>query len=583
MSGMRGRLERVEAALAGVGDVSARLRHRMARAAVLRRPLGPGHGRGRGGHRRRRDVGRALAPDALARRHGSRARRGRPRALRLRPRSHALRGRPARPLRPPARHARPPGEPASSPSTRTRCSPAPARASSTASRCWRTCSIRTNTRIRALPGAGSGSEAPQSRDPELVADAARPDSGERPRPPPRHAPRPEVEAPAVVGALEDVAEDLALDERVALVRAGVVERVQHAVDAQEDDLAVARLDDRAALGEQLGAGGSASARRPHCSMRPRLSRPVPLYLREADVEELLTPADAVEAVEACFARIARGAVENRPRYRLGLEGGRLHVMAAADLELGLAGLKTYAGFAEGARFVVALFAADGPSSSRSIDADRLGQLRTGAASAVAARHLARPGAGRSGSSAPAGRRRPSGVYAGRAARDRAGRRLLAQRSSGWRTSASGFGCEPGEYNRDAAEQDVVVTITTSRDPVLRGEWLRPGALVCAAGANRIEARELDNAVLERATLRLLRLARAGPDRGGRPRRAGRARCPRLARGPRAVGGRRRRDRRAASTTTTSSSSRASASRPRMSPSRALVYERARERGLGTEL
>jgi ornithine cyclodeaminase/alanine dehydrogenase-like protein (mu-crystallin family) len=62
-----------------------------------------------------------------------------------------------------------------------------------------------------------------------------------------------------------------------------------------------------------------------------------------------------------------------------------------------------------------------------------------------------------------------------------------------------FGAEPAEYNRDAAEQDVVVTITSSRDPVLRGEWLRPGALVCAVGANRIEARELDNAVLERAS------------------------------------------------------------------------------------
>ena len=35
--------------------------------------------------------------------------------------------------------------------------------------------------------------------------------------------------------------------------------------------------------------------------------------------------------------------------------------------------------------------------------------------------------------------------------------------------------------------------------MLRGEWLQPGALVCAAGANRIEARELDNAVLERAS------------------------------------------------------------------------------------
>ena len=43
-----------------------------------------------------------------------------------------------------------------------------------------------------------------------------------------------------------------------------------------------------------------------------------------------------------------------------------------------------------------------------------------------------------------------------------------------------------------------MTITTSRDPVLRGEWLRPGALVCAAGANDSRKRELDNVVLERA-------------------------------------------------------------------------------------
>ena len=46
--------------------------------------------------------------------------------------------------------------------------------------------------------------------------------------------------------------------------------------------------------------------------------------------------------------------------------------------------------------------------------------------------------------------------------------------------------------------DVVVTATTSRDPVLRGDWLEPGALVCAVGANVPHHRELDNLVLERA-------------------------------------------------------------------------------------
>jgi ornithine cyclodeaminase/alanine dehydrogenase-like protein (mu-crystallin family) len=60
------------------------------------------------------------------------------------------------------------------------------------------------------------------------------------------------------------------------------------------------------------------------------------------------------------------------------------------------------------------------------------------------------------------------------------------------------GAEPGEGHHDAGAQDIVVTITGSRDPVLRGEWLSAGALVIAAGANVSSRRELDNAVLERA-------------------------------------------------------------------------------------
>jgi alanine dehydrogenase len=234
-------------------------------------------------------------------------------------------------------------------------------------------------------------------------------------------------------------------------------------------------------------------------MRPRLSGPVPLYLREADVEQLLSPADAVEAVEGCFARIARGTVENRPRYRVGLEDGRLHVMAAADLELRRAGVKTYVGFAEGTRFVVALFAADVPELLAVIDADRLGQVRTGAASAVAARHLARPGARSIGLIGTGWQAQGQLACLREVLPDL--ERVVAYSRDAARLEefCRRFDCEPGEYNRDAAEQDVVVTITSSRDPVLRGEWLRPGALVCAAGANRLAGRELDNAVLERAT------------------------------------------------------------------------------------
>jgi ornithine cyclodeaminase/alanine dehydrogenase-like protein (mu-crystallin family) len=174
-------------------------------------------------------------------------------------------------------------------------------------------------------------------------------------------------------------------------------------------------------------------------------------------------------------------------------------MAASDLELGVAGLKTYAGFSEGARFLVALFAADRPELLALLEADRLGQLRTGAASAVAARHLARPGASSLGLIGT-GWQAESQLACLRAALPGVERVVAYSRDEERLADfCRRHDCEPGEYNRDAAEQDVVVTITTSRDPVLRGEWLRPGALVCAAGANRLPSRELDNAVLERAT------------------------------------------------------------------------------------
>jgi ornithine cyclodeaminase/alanine dehydrogenase-like protein (mu-crystallin family) len=225
---------------------------------------------------------------------------------------------------------------------------------------------------------------------------------------------------------------------------------------------------------------------------------MPLYLRESDVEELLSPQDAVEAVDGCFVRLAAARAENRPRFRIGLAGGHLNVMAAADLELGVAGLKSYVGFAEGARFVIVLFAADQPEVLALIEADRLGQLRTGAASAVAARHLARAGASTLGLIGT-GWQAESQLACIRVVLPQL-ERVVAYSRKAERLAAfcERFDCEPGEYNRDAAEQDVVVTATSSKDPVLRGEWLKPGALVCAMGANRIESRELDNAVLERA-------------------------------------------------------------------------------------
>jgi ornithine cyclodeaminase/alanine dehydrogenase-like protein (mu-crystallin family) len=223
---------------------------------------------------------------------------------------------------------------------------------------------------------------------------------------------------------------------------------------------------------------------------------LPLSLTEADVDRLLSPADAIAAVEDSFLRLQAGTIENVPRYRVALEGGFLAVMSAVDNERGLACAKTYSGGAEGVRFVVVLFERGGLRAV--IEADRLGQLRTGAASAVAAKHLVKRGA-RTLGVIGCGRQAVTQVACIREAVPGIEETIAYCRTP---ERLAGFcdevGAEPAESHRDAAEADVVVTITTSRDPVLRGEWLRPGALVCAAGANHPRARELDNAVLERA-------------------------------------------------------------------------------------
>ena len=196
--------------------------------------------------------------------------------------------------------------------------------------------------------------------------------------------------------------------------------------------------------------------------------------------------------------MARGAIRNRPRTRTRVDDGAFAVMSATDEELGLAGLKAYTALPGGAPFVVVLFDTEKAQLAAVIEADKMGQLRTGAASGVAAKHLAKPDA------------KTLGVIGcgwqaeGQVACIREAVPTIESVVAYCRTEESlgafckKVGAEAGESHRDPAEQDIVVTITSSKDPVLRGEWLKPGSLVCAAGANQPKSRELDNAVLERA-------------------------------------------------------------------------------------
>jgi len=227
---------------------------------------------------------------------------------------------------------------------------------------------------------------------------------------------------------------------------------------------------------------------------------VTLFLTEGDAASLFEPAEAVAVVEDSFRRLAGGNVANQPRIRLPLDGGALALMGAVDRGLGVAGVKTYSAVAGNAAFVVVLFDAESGECVAVIEANGLGQLRTGAASGVAAKYLAREGAATLGIIG-CGFQAEAQVACIRAAVPTIEHVIAYCRTEAKLDAfCKRVGADAAETNREAVDgADVVVTATTSKDPVLRGEWLRAGALVCAIGANHRSRRELDNVVLERAT------------------------------------------------------------------------------------
>src|SRR5689334_8161063 len=104
-----------------------------------------------------------------------------------------------------------------------------------------------------------------------------------------------------------------------------------------------------------------------------------IFLTEQDVEKLLTMPEAVDALDAAFWRQAQGDVINQSRRRLHLPDGTYHTMIAADIELRTFAVKAYTSFRPKTRFLVWLYSVDKGDLLAVMEADKLGQMRTGAA------------------------------------------------------------------------------------------------------------------------------------------------------------------------------------------------------------
>ncbi len=229
-----------------------------------------------------------------------------------------------------------------------------------------------------------------------------------------------------------------------------------------------------------------------------------LYIEEDQVGRLLSMDDALRAVEEAFRSLGTGTAVNIPRSRVRLPGHTLHVMSGGIPELNLTGLKAYTTTRHGAKFVVLLFQADTGEPLAAVEADRLGQMRTGAASGVATKYMAREDAAtvgvigtgwqaRSQLAAVCGVREVTSVKA--FGRDRKRREAYCREMS----EVLGVPVQPADSARSCVEDaDVVITITSAAQPVLEGAWLAPGAHVNAAGSNALVRTEIDMETVRRA-------------------------------------------------------------------------------------
>lgn len=233
-----------------------------------------------------------------------------------------------------------------------------------------------------------------------------------------------------------------------------------------------------------------------------------VFLDEATIAKLLSMGDALAAVEEVFGELGKGNVTNVPRVRAPLNDGVLRITAAVLNYRGYYGIKVSSTsvFGRNAGRLFCLYREAGGELAAIMQVFGLGALRTGAASGIATRHMARQDArvlGVIGTGRQA-RTQVEAIALVRPIEDiRVFSRDSERREKFCRDIASSHKAHVKAVDKAEAavrDCDIVVTATTSTAPVLLGEWLRAGTHVNAIGANYEHRRELDIKAVERAAI-----------------------------------------------------------------------------------
>jgi len=231
-----------------------------------------------------------------------------------------------------------------------------------------------------------------------------------------------------------------------------------------------------------------------------------LLLTEKDVRELLTMHDAIAAVEEVMRRQADGQAIVHPRHRLELpDKGFLHYMTGADVTAGVVGMKLYTSVRGALRFLVPLYRSATGELLALVEAEHLGMMRTGAASGVATRYMAREDSSTL-ALIGSGLQARGQIEAVAAVRNLTDVRVFSRNADRRAQFANEMEdlleipVNPVDSAGAAVHNaDIIVTATTAHKAVVEGAWIAPGTHINAIGANFPQKRELDDAAISRAT------------------------------------------------------------------------------------
>jgi ornithine cyclodeaminase/alanine dehydrogenase-like protein (mu-crystallin family) len=229
-----------------------------------------------------------------------------------------------------------------------------------------------------------------------------------------------------------------------------------------------------------------------------------LILDEEKVRGLLKYEELIPAMERALRDLSLGKVQQPLRnvMRVPEHEGIFATMPAVDGEVMGAKLVTvYEGNAATGmpthQAVILLLSAKTGEPLAVMDGRLITEMRTAAVSAAATRLLARPDAkvlAIVGSGVQAG----SHLRALRMVREFAEVRVWSRTAEHARRFAAEFGVSAMELDEAVRGADVVVTVSSTHEPLLRGAWLKADAFVSAVGAVGPEKRELDDEVLRDA-------------------------------------------------------------------------------------